>query len=386
MSVAVPMIGVASSPEHQALNLGRLAKIAGNGQMESSFLENFFNRLEDSGLEVMPRLSNEDLWDRCFSDLIFQNFHLCNNLVKYYECYMEGYCEAAVDLSVIICSGGKPLALWLLSGEVSGSNVKVTSSGQPILAPVFLASTSVKLEARVVSAALNFLTSLSSTEAISPIVIQQGGAGASKTLSVSQWHRHAITQLDSLKVKYEMYVDLTLPEGEFRSHIRKSYKPLISKGLTEFDHCILESSNFADHTWDNFRNLHRKVAGRVTRSPATWCEQAGAIKVGRAFLVAVYTKKGRGMIGGAFFHITRDEGVYAVGAYDKEYAKKPLGHIAQMIAIKYMKDRGLLWYKIGDRAFQSDIPSPSDKEINISHFKEGFATTLLPRFEIALRT
>jgi lipid II:glycine glycyltransferase (peptidoglycan interpeptide bridge formation enzyme) len=86
------------------------------------------------------------------------------------------------------------------------------------------------------------------------------------------------------------------------------------------------------------------------------------------------------MIGGGFFICSRDESVYMVGAYDRSYFDKPVGHVIQFHAIKEMQNRGLVWYNIGERIFANDEPAPSVKEISISKFKSGFSTHVFPTY------
>jgi len=86
------------------------------------------------------------------------------------------------------------------------------------------------------------------------------------------------------------------------------------------------------------------------------------------------------MVGGALFHTTPDEGLYAVGAYDRSLFDKPLGHVAQALAIEEMVRRGIRWYRIGTRTYPGDSPAPSTKDLNISDFKQGFASHLFARF------
>jgi len=133
--------------------------------------------------------------------------------------------------------------------------------------------------------------------------------------------------------------------------------------------------------WDEFRLLHLAVAGRATRSLQSWDAQLQAIAAQAAFLVYLRDPDGR-MVGGGLFHISRDEGLYAVAAYDRALFDKPLGHVVQYQAILEMKNRHLRWYKLGSRVFPVDEPPPSAKELSIAEFKQGFASHVFPRIEL----
>lgn len=88
------------------------------------------------------------------------------------------------------------------------------------------------------------------------------------------------------------------------------------------------------------------------------------------------------MVGGGFFQVTRDEGVYAVAAYDRALFDKPLGHAVQYRAVEEMKNRGIRWYKIGARPYPGDQPPPSAKELRIAEFKQGFASHIFPCYRL----
>ena len=82
------------------------------------------------------------------------------------------------------------------------------------------------------------------------------------------------------------------------------------------------------------------------------------------------------MIGGGLFSVSRDEGSYSVGVYDRSLFDKPVSHLVQWEAIKHMKAVGLKWYYIGQRFYSGDIVQPTAKEMEISYFKEGFSSNV----------
>ena len=178
-------------------------------------------------------------------------------------------------------------------------------------------------------------------------------------------------------MRHELFLNIEPDMADIKSQFRKSYKSLISAGMQLWEVGVLDRGH--DDTWDEFRRLHRSVAGRVTRSADTWSLQHTAIKEGGNFLVYLRDKKKR-MIGGGLFSISKDECLYGVGVYDRSLFKNPLGHVVQYRAIEEMKKRGLRWYKIGLRSFAAETPAPTQKEINISEFKQGFASHIFPKY------
>lgn len=112
--------------------------------------------------------------------------------------------------------------------------------------------------------------------------------------------------------------------------------------------------------------------------------QFDMLSAGSAFLVGLRDRIDARLVGAGFFQTTRDEGLYAVAAYDRALFEKPLGHVVQQHAIEVMKSRGMSWYHIGNRPYPQDIPSPSDKQLRIAAFKQGFASHHFFRHEFAL--
>ena len=90
-------------------------------------------------------------------------------------------------------------------------------------------------------------------------------------------------------------------------------------------------------------------------------------------IVNLYDEKDH-LIGASLFEINATAGSYGVGAYVRSLFDKPVAHISQWIAIKYMKSIGIRWYYVGRRSYPKDRPVPTEKEVSIGHFKEGFAT------------
>lgn len=177
-------------------------------------------------------------------------------------------------------------------------------------------------------------------------------------------------------VIHDLYVDLSLSENEIFSKMKKSVRNSIYQGerLWETEvHSVVSNSLF-----DEFRLLHLEVAGRVTRSLESWNLQKKAIDQGKGFLVTQRNESGL-LIGAALFSVSRGEGSYDVAAFRRNLFDKPVSHVVQWKAIRYMKKLGLRWYFIGSRFYPGDLHVPTEKELHIAEFKEKFATDMFPR-------
>lgn len=188
------------------------------------------------------------------------------------------------------------------------------------------------------------------------------------------WYRKCMEHGAVLQTVNDLYIDLSLPENKYYSGIRKSYKSLIHEGSRLWKVRLLKDG-LSEEDFEVFRLFHIQVAGRITRSEETWELQRQAMASSNMFIVAIYDESDT-MVGYGMFSITRDEGVYAIGVYDRTLFDKPLGHLIQWEAIRYMRQLGLRWYKIGKRFYTGDTLAPTDKEVSIAYYKEGFATNL----------
>ena len=125
--------------------------------------------------------------------------------------------------------------------------------------------------------------------------------------------------------------------------------------------------------------MHANVSARETRSLQTWLMQYEDIKNNRSFLIWLRDKSGK-LVGGGYFDITSDEGLYDCGAYDRSLFSMPLGHVIQDRAIEELKKLGCKFYKIGRLHNKYDVPPPTEKEISIAKFKKGFSTLIFPKY------
>ena len=74
--------------------------------------------------------------------------------------------------------------------------------------------------------------------------------------------------------------------------------------------------------------------------------------------------------------------MYSVAAYKKVF-DRPIGHAVQMIAIEKLKELGCKTYYLGQKATSG---LSTEKEISISHFKEGFTGNIVaqPNLQVTI--
>jgi len=344
----------------------------------SQVVQNLSNYFEICELSGKLRSENSEKWAALWEALPFQLTCLSPSMIDYQHAYLRSAGKEVLDLSLVLLHDHVPCAIWPLTLTV-GSTINLTSLGKEIQPPYFVPGLSARTEKKIVANAIKLVRLLQASIAIPNIYLEEFHLPILPAVGLSEWHQQWMSAGAIANVKHDLYIDLSLTTEQIHANIRKSYRPLIEKGCKLWDVAHFDQNNINHHIWFEFKELHKEVAGRVTRNEETWSLQYQMILNGDGFFIALRDKEDRRLIGGAFFQTTRDEGLYSIAAYDRNLFDKPVGHVVQMYAIQLMKKMGLKWYKLGERFFPSDKPEPSKKELSISSFKQGFATHLLPR-------
>ena len=279
-------------------------------------------------------------------------------------------------MSLIILVNSKPTALWPISVALKEGQAILGSHGLPVLPPLFIAGCQPAYHKRITKSCLSLAEAIAKTHGHE---FWESAESFGDLIGLSDWHTEAMTCGAICTIQHELFLDLRPEMVEIKRNFRKSYRSLITAGMRIWSVGVLDAAD--ESIWMDFRELHLKVSGRKTRSDETWALQLQNIEKQQAFLVYLRNASGD-MVGGGLFVFTRDEGLYAVGAYDRSLFKKPLGHVVQYRAIEELKNRGIRWHKIGARPYHQDSPTPSDKEISIGDFKEGFASHFFPQFRL----
>lgn len=296
-------------------------------------------------------------------------FHLFNT-VEYYVAYFSK--NRSLNLSFVIYNNKEPVGVMplMVHKDAHGKWV-LSSNGVEIVEPIFIPTLARKVKKRLESKLSELICSLSSR-----LDIRDCQLTNMEYRQLSGWYLMWAENAQEVFSTHHLLVDLSLPLEEIRLKFRKSFKPLINMGLREWKVEVHES--VSEEIFDRFKGLHREVAGRSTRSTESWNEQKRQIGSLESFLVTVSDACGD-MVGAALFAYSSYQGLYCVGAYKRELFDKPIGHAVQMKAIETLKKNGVLWYEIGQKHLKIDKISPTDKELSISHFKQGFSTHVIAR-------
>jgi len=331
------------------------------------------NILGSAEFSICHRVDSKELWEETFNKLLYKPVAYSNWSLDYQFAYQCGHGGQWRDISFIIFWGNKPTALWPLCLSHTEGQFKLTSQGLPVLPPIFIAECPIISRKRITKSCLNLAREIAIA---ADLKSWESGESFVDSIALSDWHTQSMAKDVVCDLRHELYVNLQLDISEIKSNFRKSYKSLIVSGSKQWTVRVLDRY-LNNSVWQEFRNLHRKVSGRVTRSEETWDLHHQDIEHQRAILIWLMNSAGD-MVGGGFFNFTSDEGLYAVAAYDRTLFDKPMGHVVQYQAIEEFKKHGIRWHKIGARPLYSNVPPPNDKEIKIGEFKMGFSTHTFP--------
>lgn len=330
--------------------------------------------LSSAEIQANFRRTDSVRWNDTLAKLAFTPVAYNQYEIDYQLAYQRGLGIACQDLSLILYHDNRPCGVWPLSYALHNGQALLTSYGRPLLPPLFVKGLADKSKKTLIKSCLDFVEAMCREMDISRC---QSAESFGDEIGLSDWHVQVMQRGAAVSTRHELFVDLSMSMADIKAKFRKSYKSLVTEGLRTWQVGVLCESN--PKLWDDLRMLHQKMAGRVTRSIETWELQHQAIGKGAAFLIHLHNAAGE-LVGGGYFAVTRDEGVYNVGVYDRTLFAQPLGHVVQYRAIEEMKARGLRWYKIGYRPYPSQDASATEKEVSIGEFKQGFATHVFPKF------
>ncbi len=174
--------------------------------------------------------------------------------------------------------------------------------------------------------------------------------------------------------RHDCIVNLELEEEQIRSNIRKSYKSLVNWGQRELQTHVMNSGNADPALYAQVREFHFHVAGRKTRSDASWQKHYEAILAGEGYLVIAHYK-GQ-MASAAIVLHGKEEAFYGVGINDRKLMEEhPVSHYPLLAAILHAKSIGLKRFNMNE----IDPQGTDEKVDNIAVFKKGFSKTVFPK-------
>ncbi len=324
--------------------------------------------IQDVSVDVR---TNVEEWQSVLNQckVVPSTFYLLSTTQYYVAYYLK---NNAINSSLVLYDDKKAVGVMpLMIHQNERFKWVLSSNGVEVVEPIFIPTLAPKVKKRLESQLARVILALSS--ALSIVRCQFVNMEYDQ---VTSWYLMWANKASEVFSTHHLLVDLSLPLKEIRLRFRKSYKPLVNKGLREWRVEVHEQ--VSDETFKQFRLLHQEVAGRITRPIESWNEQRNQIDTSESFLVTV-SDENESLVGAGLFVCSPYQGTYSVGVYKRELFDKPISHPIQLKAIETLKKKGVLWYEIGQKHLKVDKGSATEKELSISQFKEGFSTHVIAR-------
>ena len=297
----------------------------------------------------------------------------CNyllSMVNYYVAYNKE--NSAINLSIVLYQDKEAVGIMpLIAHQNQMEEWILSSNGIEIIEPIFKQTVARKVKKRLENELKDLIYDLARQ-----LNIKQCQFVNTEFFELSSWYFMWAERAKEVFSTHHILVDLSLSLQDIRLKFRKSFKPFINKGLREWRVEVHEQ--VTSELFETFRLLHKSAAGRTTRPIESWNKQKEQIDSMESFIVSV-TGDDNVLVGAGLFTYSRDSGFYSVGAYKRELFDRPLGHVVQMKAIETFKKNGVKWYEIGLKCLKVDKKTPTEKELSLTHFKQGFATHIAAR-------
>lgn len=178
-------------------------------------------------------------------------------------------------------------------------------------------------------------------------------------------------------------IDLDQSEERIFQRMRHGHESLIRRRQGDYEVHAMDHTNPDFGLYEQYRLLHHKDAGRVTRPLETFRQQFEMIEKDNAALIGL--RHHGDWVAFAYFYQGARSAYYGSGAQDPDFAQNVknsgLFHCLLMEGIRYYRKRGFAWLETGWQPFgPQPWDRPSDKEIAIAHFKRGFGGINVPLF------
>ncbi len=190
------------------------------------------------------------------------------------------------------------------------------------------------------------------------------------------FNRNGVPQL-----RFVAQQDLSKAEDDLFKDLRKSYRSLVNQGRRELSFEYVTEMNLNKELFYDFKDFHKKIAGRQTRPSESWDVQFEMIGAGYAELILGYMEE-YGLVSSALFNDFGGTTSYASAVYERSLFDKPLAHANVFEGMLRAKRRGQEFFNLGEvPPYHSD----REKEYNIGKFKKGFCRSLSPIIEWSIK-
>lgn len=321
-------------------------------------------------METIPLTSNlTSLWNQIAQESSDAWFYQTTHWLKFIEELTPA--RFVSNSSFFIADGDEPLAICPLIIEKGNHGKQFSFSNLPIASPAIKNSVGFEKREKILQYYIETLSSLAKTEEV------VHGLVRIPSLSEFSTQRTRRTPNPFLKFGYfdlpymTQIIDLADDLSVLWSNVRKGHKSDIKQAAKSCQIKFWHKENMSREKLSEYQEIHKKDAGRVTRSQKTFDMMLEWIQNGTAALVEANLE---GKPIAFILLIIYKKGVYyGSGCKDPDHLKLPASHLIQWESIKWLKENNHHFYDIGIQCFAPQwFETPTSKEIGISRFKRGF--------------
>jgi hypothetical protein len=201
---------------------------------------------------------------------------------------------------------------------------------------------------------------------------------------ITKFSKHLLQKGAIPKPVFTQVINLLENEHYLKTKIRKRFRSYINFGIREIKPSVIDNKSL---TWQHmlaFKNLHKNVSGRETRSELSWRKQFDMVQSNEGFVVFGYMDKE--LITAGFFSKTSKNAYYHSSASRRDLFEKPIFHSLMWEAILHSKKIGCHWFDAGTQLYEKhpNEQIPTKKELDISDFKRGFGGETILQLELTL--
>jgi FemAB family protein len=325
-------------------------------------------------MQIIYRKDNPELWKSVNKDIPNASPFYSSLWIEYLFYYGSNSIKA--DLSFVILKEDRIIGACPLFLESHNDQLQFSLAGSYIRAPLISCSLGQKEEKKVEQLAYDTIFDLAKSKNVSKYMalIDPLSLRIKDTCfnSLRKW-----TFLDTSITTQIIPLDSGLQN--IHTGIRKSFTSLINNGEKHYEIVIFDKDNPDWSAHEQYRILHHKTSGRVTRHLKTFDLQFEQLKNDEAILIGLKFK-GK-WIGFSYFNHSNSTAYYSSASDDPDETSLPcpISHVILWNAIKYYCQRGFKWFESGWQHFGEQMfDHPSEKDIQIAAFKRGFGGETFP--------
>lgn len=328
-------------------------------------LNNTFEKLYGIEFDIFEEETN--IWDEILRDCFVYTDYLQTYMLLCKRSMAPRYDEIKL-LRFIFYNDKKPCAVWHIQVRKTKNIFEIGSNDREVLPPLFTKNINKKVLKNINKNILNILKEICLQLNINAFYARNFVRKDGFELWYGLLMENAMFCSQIYNIEHMLYVDLQKNED---FNITGSCKNRIKKGLKTWNIKVFDKISYDELL--KFREFHVKIKGKSTREMDTWEAQADAANKGEGVFIELLSEDGK-ICAGAIFIYSADELYYNSSAYDKNYQNH--SETIQYIAIKYARERGVRWYRVGERFYKAEQYPRTQKEITISQFKEKFASNM----------